>query len=809
MDNDQKLVAFLETLGDDADVEFARQLLEAHDWNMEAALETVVSGGAGGSQAVGPGPDYDNDFVDEEGYRAPIAAYNDQLIGGPADPQQMAFEQAHAIASAERARERTERRARREQQRTEADTIRRSGRSSTHRDDAEATAAAQARAAMEQSASEHRRINEQREQASLAEAIQASFHHRQSEEARLMSVNADAEREEQQEMARAIEASYAEQSGTDVAYRDAVSQAMRASETEAFDDFEGLAHSPAQPVAPRHDLPRPGSSASVSSRRSAAAVSSSTTPVAPAFDRPAAVARPVGAAAGVDRFGSAGGRDVASLAGAAAPRRVTSMGRRSPPAAEVPSNGGSTAAVGSTARPAGRVPSTSAAAPVGSRHTRASSPRSGSASGVVTGSRSAIDRAAAVGVSLGGPPSRSSAAPISQQPQSAAHQRNRDLIGGVGGRDAMQAYPNGRTSPLQNGERSTALVSSTAGFRKDVRTSSNGASAAAASRVAAAASPSQQGDSPTRQAALRPRDGVGLRPPAGSSSIAGRPLGSVPGAAPGQSAAAREAAEADQRRRQVEEAEKEAERRRRAARQQEEDQQRSTAQAAASAEAQAQREAQEREAAEQRHREAEALAAREAEARRQAEAEAAVDLERKRREAAALAAASREKAAQEAAAEEARRAQADEAEMRRQAERAEALRREAAEAEARRQEAEKASQPEEREVDELVRALVSLRKRYKDQDTQGLVTCLTTLKAYINNLAKNPSDSKFQRINMENGAFRNRVAPYDGAIAVLNACGFEQEDGALVVGQAYLKSKGPKLFDALTKVDVIINQLKS
>mmetsp|Transcript_109650 Transcript_109650/g.189714 ORF Transcript_109650/g.189714 Transcript_109650/m.189714 type:complete len:490 (+) Transcript_109650:3-1472(+) len=164
--------------------------------------------------------------------------------------------------------------------------------------------------------------------------------------------------------------------------------------------------------------------------------------------------------------------------------------------------------------------------------------------------------------------------------------------------------------------------------------------------------------------------------------------------------------------------------------------------------------------------------------------------------------------AKAAAAEAEARRQEAEAEARRRAAREEEdLRREREEAETRRREAEGVAQSEEKEGNELVSALMGLRRRYKE-DSQGLATCLQTLRTYINNLARNPHEVKFQRINCENAAFKNRVAAYEGATAVLGACGFEKDGTSLVVGEAFLKSKGPALFDAVAKLDVLIDQLK-
>eukprot|EP00929_Paragymnodinium_shiwhaense_P052826 TRINITY_DN26457_c0_g1_i1.p1 TRINITY_DN26457_c0_g1~~TRINITY_DN26457_c0_g1_i1.p1 ORF type:complete len:386 (+),score=96.42 TRINITY_DN26457_c0_g1_i1:104-1159(+) len=111
--------------------------------------------------------------------------------------------------------------------------------------------------------------------------------------------------------------------------------------------------------------------------------------------------------------------------------------------------------------------------------------------------------------------------------------------------------------------------------------------------------------------------------------------------------------------------------------------------------------------------------------------------------------------------------------------------------------------------DEVVEALVALRKRYVDSDIEGLRTCLETLKKYIQNLAKNPHEAKFQRINCDNAAFSQRIAAFEGATAVLKAVGFhEEEDGrAMAVAADFTKTKGPSLWNALSKIDVMISQV--
>lgn len=144
-------------------------------------------------------------------------------------------------------------------------------------------------------------------------------------------------------------------------------------------------------------------------------------------------------------------------------------------------------------------------------------------------------------------------------------------------------------------------------------------------------------------------------------------------------------------------------------------------------------------------------------------------------------------------------------EKRRQSREAEDLQREREEAEARSRTTLVAStEKAERKAsdgDDLVHALGVLRKTYKDSDPAGLVTCLKTLEKYIDNLAQNPHEAKFQRINCENPSFQSRVAVFDGAIDVLRACGFTKE-GAQLVGTPDCASL---CRNALTKVRVMID----
>lgn len=204
--------------------------------------------------------------------------------------------------------------------------------------------------------------------------------------------------------------------------------------------------------------------------------------------------------------------------------------------------------------------------------------------------------------------------------------------------------------------------------------------------------------------------------------------------------------------------------------------------------------------------EADPEAMRREEERREAEAEEARKRQRQEEERR-----QREEAKSEAEA-KARKQEADLQAKRREEKEQEDLLREKAEAEARAREAEMPplakQQSSAKDADEVVQALVTLRKQYKDSDPAGLATCLQTLRKYIDNLARNPTEVKFQRINCENNVFQTRVAAFDGALAVLRAVGFKDGDSSqLAVRPDFAQTKGSSLWDVLTKIDVMLDSL--
>merc|ERR1712157_534902 len=56
--------------------------------------------------------------------------------------------------------------------------------------------------------------------------------------------------------------------------------------------------------------------------------------------------------------------------------------------------------------------------------------------------------------------------------------------------------------------------------------------------------------------------------------------------------------------------------------------------------------------------------------------------------------------------------------------------------------------------DQVAHWLSSLKKKYKDDNPEGLKTCLSTLKVYIKNLMDNPQDPKFKKLKLDNNAFQ-------------------------------------------------------
>ncbi|CEM29680.1 unnamed protein product [Vitrella brassicaformis CCMP3155] len=79
--------------------------------------------------------------------------------------------------------------------------------------------------------------------------------------------------------------------------------------------------------------------------------------------------------------------------------------------------------------------------------------------------------------------------------------------------------------------------------------------------------------------------------------------------------------------------------------------------------------------------------------------------------------------------------------------------------------------------DQIIYWVNRLKKNYKDTNPAGLKTCLQTIRLYVDNAAKNPTDKKYHRIKKENNAFKTRVAVFFEAIELLKVVGFVDDGG--------------------------------
>mmetsp|Transcript_27805 Transcript_27805/g.73442 ORF Transcript_27805/g.73442 Transcript_27805/m.73442 type:complete len:751 (-) Transcript_27805:356-2608(-) len=748
MDKDQKLMMLLESLGEQYDPNAAEEILVACDWNVEAALELLTG-------VDGDGPGYAHTAtqgVDAEGYRAPMrTGYQDQLIGGP-DLDELAYAQAAA------------------RRQRSSGHHRRSGSRQGHRD-------------VMGNRGGHGRNEE--EQAGVAEALHASYamHTRQAN-------NFDAERdlrEEQDELARAIEASYREQTGTDATYRQAMAEATAVSLGRDVGSCPEvlvgqLRNNGVSPTA------QPRVSSSMRESRDVANA-----------DSGQSASR--GGAGTSDRFPPTRGGTTGSLRGrgdGVPPGGRTNVETRVEKSREA--RRAEEELLTAPPRP-GRLPARQVVAVAPGTLPRP----------VLPGSERTTN-----GFGSGGTRPRQPKPTRPLNPQA--------------GTGAGQRTPPGRTSAAEADFLGRPTGVSTRSREPPSFAGSDGAApgsmgAPTQGRSAPGGVPSRSSRDPYHTSCSGVSDGVA---PSNRMGVASSQY--PPASAPGQDAVSKEAFEADRRREaRRRESEKRDAEKREMERRAEERLQVERERQAEKREVERQREEREREEREREESSRRTEVAMEERRRREALAET----ERRRRETEVAAERTRQAAQAEGKVTEAE-AQSTKAETqerqrvaselsqraadatkqrqaedwrRRELAEQDALRREAFEAEERKREAERTLAPEEKKEDDVVTALLALRKKYRETDPKGLATCLQTLRTYINNLARNPHEPKFQRINCDNNAFRQRVAGFEGAIGVLLACGFEEDGSALAVPQVFIKSKGPKLFDALAKVDVMLNQL--
>lgn len=68
-------------------------------------------------------------------------------------------------------------------------------------------------------------------------------------------------------------------------------------------------------------------------------------------------------------------------------------------------------------------------------------------------------------------------------------------------------------------------------------------------------------------------------------------------------------------------------------------------------------------------------------------------------------------------------------------------------------------------------------KIYRMGQHETLKTCIRTLKLYVENIIKDPSNEKFRNINSDNPNFCQRVKDVIGGVQLLNLIGFKEENG--------------------------------
>lgn len=104
-------------------------------------------------------------------------------------------------------------------------------------------------------------------------------------------------------------------------------------------------------------------------------------------------------------------------------------------------------------------------------------------------------------------------------------------------------------------------------------------------------------------------------------------------------------------------------------------------------------------------------------------------------------------------------------------------------------------------IDQIKHGIQTVTTLYTEDRQPGVSkTCLKTISVYTGNVVKDPSDAKFQSINLLNEAFQKRVGKITGGRIILKGFGFEEDaDGSKLVLKKYdaeLFEKGINLLKA-------------
>ncbi|GLD95396.1 hypothetical protein PINS_up004040 [Pythium insidiosum] len=120
-------------------------------------------------------------------------------------------------------------------------------------------------------------------------------------------------------------------------------------------------------------------------------------------------------------------------------------------------------------------------------------------------------------------------------------------------------------------------------------------------------------------------------------------------------------------------------------------------------------------------------------------------------------------------------------------------------------EGEKANSLSSLSPEEQVVANVEKLKKYR-VGGDGL-TALKTLNVYVKNLIEKPDEDKFRSINLENAAFRKRVASLVGGVAFLKALGYEKDEQSGMLNLAVEKRDATLLQHARSTLERAIAEL--
>jgi hypothetical protein len=77
--------------------------------------------------------------------------------------------------------------------------------------------------------------------------------------------------------------------------------------------------------------------------------------------------------------------------------------------------------------------------------------------------------------------------------------------------------------------------------------------------------------------------------------------------------------------------------------------------------------------------------------------------------------------------------------------------------------------------------------------------CVRTLLKMLSNVANNPAEPKFRKVNLTNETFKAKVSSLQGGLALLKAAGFTEEGESLVLGEAADMARVSVVVDKLAK----------